>query len=723
MHFTMKSIGQVVFQRLLTVLALVAARVLIWARERQIMAERARKTILLLAATLLSAGTLASAQITPSADAYTNSADPTTNFGAATLLDVDGASQLSYIQFNLASIPSGASVSQATLKLYVNAVTTPGTFNVDYVNGSWQESTLTFDLSPALGNTIESNIAVTAPSKNQYLLINVTSAVQAWLDGSQPNDGIALVANSTFNVSFDSKENAGTSHPAELDIVFAGAGTITGVTTATGSGLTGGGTSGNLSLSLTNGCAATQVLQWSGTAWVCSSAGTGTITGVTAGNGLTGGGATGKVTLRVNPSVVPLLADANTFTQPQTIASNLGVTGNLYLPLATYNGTAGVMWSGPTPMLHNYGVTSSYNAFAGGAGNFTTAGLYLTGVGYGSLQNDGRGTANTAVGYNSLMGDSTGGLNTAVGASSGQSVDQSAITGVGDTFLGTDTELSTGSLWNATAIGAHAVAGESNAVVLGCVNGVNNCTTSPIVGIGSTTPGCSFADGNPAYCQMDLTGGNLIVRGPSPFNTSNQTAYMYLGDTAHYIAAVDGVGLQFGTFDAPYVQIDDETGNVHATDYFYWSSRRWKTNIQTLHGALDTIEHLRGVTYDETRGGKRHELGFIAEEVGKVVPELVTYEKNGKDASGVDYARVSALLVEATKEQQKLIRAQLRQIKTLQAEVKTQRSQIKAQDVSAKIQQAQLNDLAAQVKVVQTALKVSGQMNSSVLASNLQPAK
>src|SRR5215469_5400130 len=76
-------------------------------------------------------------QITPSSDSYTNTADPTTNYGAKTLLDVDGASQITYIQFNLASIPTTASISQATLKLYVNSVATAGSFNVDYVNGSW----------------------------------------------------------------------------------------------------------------------------------------------------------------------------------------------------------------------------------------------------------------------------------------------------------------------------------------------------------------------------------------------------------------------------------------------------------------------------------------------------------------------------------------------------------------------------------------------------------
>jgi len=45
-------------------------------------------------------------------------------------------------------------------------------------------------------------------------------------------------------------------------------------------------------------------------------------------------------------------------------------------------------------------------------------------------------------------------------------------------------------------------------------------------------------------------------------------------------------------------------------------------------------------------------LGLIAEEVGTVVPEVVTYASNGMDAETVDYAHLVALLVEAIKEQQ-----------------------------------------------------------------------
>src|SRR5579862_100456 len=105
---------------------------------------------------------------------------------------------------------------------------------------------------------------------------------------------------------------------------FPGAGTITGITTASGSGLTGGGTSGTLTLSLTNACSTNQVLQWSGSQWVCSSAGSGTITGVTAGTDLKGGGTSGNVTLSLDTTQVPQLNSTNTFTGTQTISVNGG---------------------------------------------------------------------------------------------------------------------------------------------------------------------------------------------------------------------------------------------------------------------------------------------------------------------------------------------------------------------------------------------------------------
>jgi len=288
------------------------------------------------------------AQITPSADAYTNTAAASTNYGANVLLYVDGATETTYIQFNLASIPASASVSEATLKLYVNGVTTAGTFNVDYIAGTWVEKTITANLHPALGAAITTSGTLTTASKNQYILINVTSAVQAWLNGSQANDGLALVANSTFNAGFDSKENATTSHPPELDIVFAGGGGsgITGITTASGSGLQGGGTSGTLNLSLTTSCASGQSLVWSGSAWACKTPGGGgsvTSVGLSAPSSdftVTGSPVTSSGTLGLNWTVPPTYSNiANAIVKrdgsggfgANSVAANTINTGNAFV--------------------------------------------------------------------------------------------------------------------------------------------------------------------------------------------------------------------------------------------------------------------------------------------------------------------------------------------------------------------------------------------------------
>jgi len=299
---------------------------------------------------ILLACTAAYGQITPLGDTYTNSADPTTNYGAQKTLNVDAAKEITYIQFNLSSIPTGASISQATLKLYVNTVTTAGAFEVYAVNGTWTESALTYSLAPALGSVIDSNVPITTADKNQYILIPMTSTVQGWVNTPSSNNGLALVAVGSFNATFDSKETTTTSHPPELDVVFAGDGTITGVTTASGSGLTGGGTSGTLNLSLTNACSANQVLQWNGTSWICAAVGTGTVTSVGSGVGLTGGPITGSGTLSLASnacasgsalSALPFTCSpfatlaANTFTANQTIngtvtatSSGNGVVGN-----------------------------------------------------------------------------------------------------------------------------------------------------------------------------------------------------------------------------------------------------------------------------------------------------------------------------------------------------------------------------------------------------------
>ena len=343
-------------------------------------------------ALVLMVGALAHAQLTPSDDAYVNSAAPTTNYGTTITLDVSSAADTAFIRFDLTAVPTGytgSSIAKATLKLYVNSVTTAGSFNLEYVTGAWAEQTIKYSLQPSLGTTIAASVPLTTASKGKYLEIDVTAAMVEWLNGTQANDGIALVANSPLVATFDSKENTASSHPPELDVVYASGG-IAGVTTASGSGLTGGGTSGTLNLSLTDACAANQVLQWNGTAWVCANLkGSGTITGVTAGTDLTGGGTSGKVTLNLDTTKVPQLNTANTFTQLLTVTAtnNTGlgtITGNnnsTFSNTAAVEGNATFTGTGSTIGVEGYSQsTAGWGVYGIGGAAGVYGGSALNGV-------------------------------------------------------------------------------------------------------------------------------------------------------------------------------------------------------------------------------------------------------------------------------------------------------------------------------------------------------
>ncbi|MCI0513022.1 tail fiber domain-containing protein [candidate division KSB1 bacterium] len=103
--------------------------------------------------------------------------------------------------------------------------------------------------------------------------------------------------------------------------------------------------------------------------------------------------------------------------------------------------------------------------------------------------------------------------------------------------------------------------------------------------------------------------------------------------------------------------INQGSGRPIADAWDTYSSRRWKTNIQPLQHALAQVQQLQGVRFNWKENGQA-DIGLIAEEVGKVVPEVVTYEANGVDAQSVDYARLVSVLIEAVKEQQQQIQTQ-----------------------------------------------------------------
>lgn len=78
------------------------------------------------------------------------------------------------------------------------------------------------------------------------------------------------------------------------------------------------------------------------------------------------------------------------------------------------------------------------------------------------------------------------------------------------------------------------------------------------------------------------------------------------------------------------------------------SSITLKENINPITNALDSILCLSGVTYDRKDGTSTTEPGLIAEEVDKILPNLVTKSEDGKPES-IMYTKLTAYLIEAIK--------------------------------------------------------------------------
>ena len=101
------------------------------------------------------------------------------------------------------------------------------------------------------------------------------------------------------------------------------------------------------------------------------------------------------------------------------------------------------------------------------------------------------------------------------------------------------------------------------------------------------------------------------------------------------------------------------TGDVTA---FQSSDRTMKENIKNIENPLDKINKLNGVYYDWTKEtqekyshlGNEKEVGVIAQDVEKVLPEIVATREDGTKA--VKYERLCAVLIEAVKELQEQIK-------------------------------------------------------------------
>jgi hypothetical protein len=93
------------------------------------------------------------------------------------------------------------------------------------------------------------------------------------------------------------------------------------------------------------------------------------------------------------------------------------------------------------------------------------------------------------------------------------------------------------------------------------------------------------------------------------------------------------------------------SGRITAGEFVETSSIVFKENVQPISNSLDQILKLTGVTYDRKDKSSFNEAGLIAEDVEKVLPNLVRKDENG-NTYGIQYTKLVAYLVEAIKDQQ-----------------------------------------------------------------------
>ena len=89
-------------------------------------------------------------------------------------------------------------------------------------------------------------------------------------------------------------------------------------------------------------------------------------------------------------------------------------------------------------------------------------------------------------------------------------------------------------------------------------------------------------------------------------------------------------------------------------DVIAYSDARFKTNVVTIDSPLDKVLNMRGVYYNpidkKTKEvNDKRKVGVIAQELNEVLPEAVTYAED-VDEYGVDYGKLTGVLIEAIKE-------------------------------------------------------------------------
>ena len=304
--------------------------------------------------------------------------------------------------------------------------------------------------------------------------------------------------------------------------------------------------------------------------------------------------------------------------------------------------------------------TGSNNHFAGyQAGYSNTAGLSNTFIGNQSGYSNSNGIGNNFIGFKSGYSNTSGTYNTYLGFQSGFSNN-----GSGNVFIGYQ-------------------AGSQETVVSNRLIISNSQTNTPLI-LGDFLNKSLYINGtlnvdkNATFNQGAVFKNNIVVGGEialSNFDPSNSFVMDLKNATDDQFVEYGNVNsgtvwrqqtYENATPDASFFTIRYFSNNLSDVGFRLYGSgdaelsgtlteisdERYKKNISSVTGALNKIRQLRGVTYNwlDEKKSTTQQIGFIAQEVEKVFPQLVKTNKDGYKS--VAYSHVIPVLVEAIKEQQ-----------------------------------------------------------------------
>lgn len=193
----------------------------------------------------------------------------------------------------------------------------------------------------------------------------------------------------------------------------------------------------------------------------------------------------------------------------------------------------------------------------------------------------------------------------------------------------------------------------SNLTTVGTAAVGTNLTTGGTAAIGtSMTVGTTLAVGTnlTVGTNATITNNLTVTSGTTSLRTTGVNGNL----TATGSASITG---RLSTQNNLYVSGTSYFATARATSHASYSDKKLKKDIETLKNSTEKLSQIRGVTYfmraDEfpkMHLPKSRQVGFIAQEIKKIFPEIVDYDKDS-DLHSVDYSKFVAILVEGFKEQ------------------------------------------------------------------------